>query len=51
MGAGTDTVGMVHCHQLKALDWRERRAQYKESVDAAISDEVAGRLEAILFGD
>jgi mRNA interferase ChpB len=51
MGAGTDTVGMVHCHQLKSVDWRARGAQYKESVDAAISDEVAARIEAILFGD
>lgn len=51
MGAGTDTQGMVHCHQLKALDWRARQARHKESVDADISDEVAGRLEAILFGE
>jgi len=51
MGAGTDTQGMVHCHQLKGLDWRERRAQFKERVDDFISDEVAGRLDAILFGD
>ena len=51
MGTGTDTQGMVHCHQLKALDWRDRLAQFKESVGADVSDEVAGRREAILFGD
>lgn len=50
MGAGTDTVGMVHCHQLKALDWKARSARYKEAVDGYISDEVQSRLEAILFG-
>lgn len=50
MGTGTDTQGMVHCHQLKAIDWRTRRAQYKESVDVGVTGEVEGRLEAILFG-
>lgn len=50
MGAGTDTQGAVHCHQLKGLDWRIRQAKFKEKVPQEINDEVAARLESILFG-
>lgn len=50
MGAGTDTLGAIHCHQLKALDWRIRKAKFKEVVPQFINDEVAARLESILFG-
>lgn len=49
MGSGTDTQGAVHCHQLKSLDWRVRKVVFKEVVPAFILDEVAGRIEAILF--
>jgi mRNA interferase ChpB len=49
MGCGTDTQGAVHCHQLKSLDWRQRKAKFKESVPQAIVDEVAARLQPILF--
>lgn len=49
MGAGTDTQGAIHCHQLKSLDWRERKAKFKESVPQYLLDEVMGRVEAILF--
>lgn len=51
MGAGTDTQGNVHCHQLKSLDLRTRNVTRKESVPIAISDEVAAVLEAILFDE
>lgn len=50
MGSGTDTQGTVHCHQLKSLDWRARKAQFKEIAPDFIMEEVAGKLEAILFG-
>ena len=50
MGCGTDTQGAVHCHQLKALDWRMRKAKFKEKVPQEINDEVAARLDSILFG-
>jgi mRNA interferase ChpB len=50
MGMGLDTQGAVHCHQLKALDWRERKAKFKEAVPPDLIDEVSARLEAILFG-
>ena len=49
MGAGTDTQGAVHCHQLKSLDWQVRNVRFKESVPQHILDEVLARIEAILF--
>ena len=49
LGSGTHTQGAVHCHQLKSLDWRVRKAKFKESVPAVIIDDVAARIEAILF--
>lgn len=50
MGSGTDTQGAVHCHQMKSLDWRMRKAKFKESVPAVIMADVEARIEAILFG-
>lgn len=49
MGSGTATQGAVHCHQLKSLDWRVRRAKLKEAVPPQIVDEVLARIQAILF--
>ncbi|MBL8470451.1 MAG: type II toxin-antitoxin system PemK/MazF family toxin [Rhodocyclaceae bacterium] len=49
MGAGTDTLGAVHCHQLKSLDWRARNVRHKETVPQYILDEALARIEAILF--
>lgn len=49
MGSGTETQGAVHCHQLKSLDWRVRKAEFKETTPDFIMEEVAGKLEAILF--
>jgi mRNA interferase ChpB len=49
MGLGLDTQGAVHCHQLKALDWRERKAKFKETVPPSLMDEVSARVGAILF--
>ncbi|MDP2793724.1 MAG: type II toxin-antitoxin system PemK/MazF family toxin [Sulfurisoma sp.] len=49
LGSGTDTQGAVHCHQLKSLDWRARKAKFKEAVPTVIIDDVSARLEAILF--
>jgi mRNA interferase ChpB len=48
-GSGTDTQGAIHCHQLKSLDWRVRKVSLKEIAPAVILDEVAARIEAILF--
>ncbi len=49
MGAGTDTQGAVHCHQLKALDWKARQARRKETVPQPLLSDVLARIEAILF--
>ena len=49
MGSGAETQGSVHCHQLKSQDWRVRKAKFKKAVPAAIIDDVAARIEAILF--
>ena len=50
MGAGTDTQGMVHCHQLKSLDWSVRKARLKERAPSVVIDDVMARIEAILLG-
>ena len=49
LGAGTDTQGAIHCHQLKSLDWRARNVCLKETVPQHIVDEALARIEAILF--
>ena len=48
MGTGIDTQGAVHCHQIKSLDWRARKAKLKEIVPDYITDEVIARVQAIL---
>lgn len=48
MGSGTETQGNIHCHQLKSLDWRARKAKFKEAVAPNITTEVWARVEAIL---
>lgn len=49
MGSGTSTQGAIHCHQLKSLDWRVRKAKFNEKAPSFILDDVAARIEAILF--
>ena len=49
MGSGLDTQGAVHCHQLKSVDWKIRKATLKEKVPLDIVDDVAARIEAIIF--
>lgn len=49
MGMGLETQGAVHCHQVKTLDWRERKAKFREAVPQALVDEVSARVGAILF--
>lgn len=50
MGLGIDTQGAVNCHQLKALDWRVRKAKFKEKVPQEINVDVTARIDAILLG-
>lgn len=49
MGLGLDTQGAIHCHQMKSLDWKIRKAKLKEKVPVDIVDDVAARVEAIIF--
>ena len=49
MGTGTDTQGNIHCHQLKSLDWKIRRATFKETVPDYVLDDVLARIGAVLF--
>lgn len=50
IASGTETQGAIHCHQVKSLDWRIRKAQLKETVPDFVMDEVLARLEAIILG-
>lgn len=50
LGSGLDTQGAVHCHQLKSLDWRIRKAKLKERAPKVVLDDVLSRVEAVLFG-
>lgn len=49
LGAGTETQGNVHCHQLKSLDWQIRKASFKETVPDYVLDDVLARIGAVLF--
>jgi mRNA interferase ChpB len=47
-GSGTATQGAIHCHHLKSLDWKERKAQHRETVPDFLMDEVTARLLPII---
>lgn len=47
-GAGTQTQGVVLCHQIRMLDCRERGAKFIESVPEYIMDEVLARVRTLL---
>lgn len=48
MGTGCKTVGNVHTHQLKSLDFVTRQARKVESVPRVVMDEVLDRLRVVL---
>ncbi len=48
MGCGTHTLGAIHCHALKSLDWRKRQVKFKEKVPDEIIIEVLQRFAALL---
>ena len=48
MGTGCKTVGSIHTHQLKSLDYVARQARKVESVPGVVIDEVLDRLRAVL---
>jgi mRNA interferase ChpB len=47
-GAGTDTQGVVLCHQIRTLDLKARSARLKERAPSFIVDEVLARVQAIV---
>ena len=48
MGAGTETQGVVLCHQVRMLDYRARNASVVEVVPENVVDEVLARVRVLL---
>jgi mRNA interferase ChpB len=48
MGLGTDVQGAIHCHQMKAMDWKIRGAKFKEKLPLEIVDDVVARIAVII---
>lgn len=48
LGAGTRTGGVALCHQVRTLDYRERRAAWVESLPAEIVEDVLARVRTLL---
>ena len=51
MGAGLQTHGAVHVHQLKSLDWSARQAQFVEKAPDNIIQEALDCLVAVFEDD
>jgi mRNA-degrading endonuclease toxin of MazEF toxin-antitoxin module len=47
-GAGKLTQGVVLCHQVRTLDYRERKGQFLETLPADVMDEVLARIRTLL---
>ncbi len=47
MGTGMDTQGAIFCHQLKSMDWKIRKATFKEKAPAYVVDDALARVDAI----
>jgi mRNA interferase ChpB len=47
-GAGTDTQGVILCHQIRTLDLKARFAKRKEKAPDFIMDEVLARVQTII---
>lgn len=48
MACGTETQGVVLCHQPRTVDFRARGATFKEKAPADVVDEVLARVRAVL---
>ena len=46
-GAGTNAVGVVLCHQLRALDLKARNGKFSEKAPDFIVDEVLAKVAAL----
>lgn len=49
-GAGTNTIGVIRCGQLRVLDLQQRKARKVERASDFIMDEVLRRIAAIFEG-
>ena len=48
LASGTDTQGVILCHQLRVVDLVSRKARKFETAPDFVVDEVLGKLQAIL---
>lgn len=48
MACGTETQGVVLCHQPRTVDFRARGAAFKEKAPADVVEEVLARVRAVL---
>ena len=47
-GAGTHTQGIVQCHQVRTISYKERGAAFIEALPIYLVDEVLARVRALL---
>lgn len=47
-GAGTETQGVVLCHQARSIAWKARGARYVEDVPQAVMLDVLARVAALI---
>ena len=48
MGSGADTQGNIHSHQVLTLDWRARKASFKEKAPTDIVQHLLDCIGALL---
>ena len=46
-GAGTRTQGVVLCHQVRTVDYRERGSEFSESLPGSLVEEVLARVRTL----
>jgi mRNA interferase ChpB len=47
-GAGTRTQGVVLCHQLRTVDYKERGREFSESLPGDLVEEVLARVRTLI---
>ncbi len=47
-GAGTETQGVVLCHQARSIAWRARAARFLERAPESVTADVLARVAALL---
>lgn len=48
MGSGTGTQGVIACNHARTLDFRARKAVFKESAPETVTSDVIARLQTLL---